>query len=59
MFKTVVLHNIFYENCDTFFGEFFSEWKVPKNRIFEIEIFCNIINIFTVTFLLIQNILME
>ncbi len=39
-------------NRDTFdFSGFFDELKVQKNSIyFEIEIICNIINLFTVTF---------
>ncbi len=50
-----MLLHIFLET-DTFFffnyfSGFFNEWKVQKGQhLFDIEIFCNIINVLTVTF---------
>ncbi len=44
-----VLINIFVETV-IHFSEYLDEYEVQKSRIFGIEIFCNIINIFTVTF---------
>ncbi len=47
MLKTVVLPNIF---VDTFFSWLFDEQKKKKTAFVWNEIFCNIINAFTVIF---------
>ncbi len=47
MLKTVVLHNIFVETVMYFI---FLDSQMNRQHLFEIEIFCNIINVFTVTF---------
>ncbi len=46
MFKTVVLLSVFMEAVKHFFQDY---WMGQKNN-FLIEIFCNVINVFTVTF---------
>ncbi len=52
MLKTVVLHNIFFVETDSFYFRIYiwiessKEHNLFENRI----IFCNIINIFTATF---------
>ncbi len=46
MLKTDVLHNI---NYDTFYFSGLTDEQKAHN-LFEIEIFCNIINVFTDTF---------
>ncbi len=46
MLNTVVPFNIFLENM----LPFFKYYKSKKKHLFEKEIFCNIINIFTFTF---------
>ncbi len=52
MLKTVVLHNIFMETVILFiFQDFLINRKCSKEQhLFEIEILCNIINLFSVTF---------
>ncbi len=48
MLKTVVLHNILVETVKHFLF-----WRIESSKeqhLLEMEIFCNIINIFTVTF---------
>ncbi len=48
--KCTYIYSVFCGNYDTFyFSGFFEEQKVKKH-LFEIEILCNIINVFTVTF---------
>ncbi len=39
----------FVENC-MYFSELFEEYEVRNQRLFKMEIFCNIINVFTVNF---------
>ncbi len=60
MLKTVVLLNIFVETVIYFFRIFFNKEKVQKLKVnlIEIEIFCNIINVFIATlfFILVQYI---
>ncbi len=46
IFKSVMLLNIFFVDTKIHFLGCFDEW----NSVFEIEIFCNIINVFSVTF---------
>jgi len=43
--KTVVLLNIFLET--TSFQDFFMNGKFKGQHLFELEVFCNIINVFT------------
>ncbi len=51
MLKTVVLHNISVETDTFYFSGFTDEQKSLKEQhLFEIEIICDIINDFTVTF---------
>ncbi len=51
MLKTVVLHNISVETDTFYFSGFTDEHKSLKEQhLFEIEIICDIINDFTVTF---------
>ncbi len=50
MLKTVVLHNIFVETVIILFFRILWWIESSKEHLFEIESFCNIINIFTVTF---------
>ncbi len=47
MLKTVVLLNIFVES-DKIFTGLFDEYKVQMNNLFETEIFCNNVHVFTV-----------
>ncbi len=57
--ETVVLLHIFVETVNILF---FSIWWIENSKgqhLFEIEIFCNIINVFIVTFDQLQHILAE
>ncbi len=56
MLKTVELLSIFKETVIHFFLGFFDEYKVQKNSI---QIFCNIIHVFTVTSDLISYLLIK
>ncbi len=50
MLKTVALLNIYFcGNRDAFFSGFFEE-SLKEQHLFEIKLFCNIINVFTVTY---------
>ncbi len=48
--KTVVLLNIFVETVTLFFRVFLMNRSSKEQHLFEIEIFCNNINVFTDTF---------
>ncbi len=50
MLKTVLLLNIFIETVIHFLGIFWWIERSKENNLFEIVIFCDIINIFTVSF---------
>ncbi len=50
MLKTVVLPNIFVEAGTLFFFRILWWIENSKQHLFETEVFCNIINVFTVTF---------
>ncbi len=51
MLKTFVLLNTFVEAVIIFFSGFFDEFDISKEpQLYEIQIFCNIIDVFSVIF---------